>query len=184
MKKLLCAGLMLLAVGCVWEPFAEYEHKAIIEVTSPTAEQSISSVVVYIDTFPPPPDTSYLDTAYTINVTVSMKEKTGKKVRFSGVECILFDSKGNELGTVGGTQIIPPQTNEEVDSVTATVKITIDDNKIYLLDLANEAEKWNGGSGYLGFWAYGTEIDKALTVACLESYTPLKVTRGSYRSGD
>lgn len=181
MKKLLCIAFVLAAVGCVWEPFAMYDYKAIIEVTSPITAQTINSVVVVIDTFPIR-DTFYLDTTYSINVTVSLKEQTGKKIRFESVGCDLFDSKGNNLGGVGGVQIIPPQTNEEVDSITQTLKLTLGDNDLYALDLANEAEKWNGGTGYLGFEATGKEIDHGLTVDCLMSYTPITVTRGSWRT--
>ncbi len=181
MKKLLCAAVLLLAVGCVWEPFAMYDYKAIVEVTPPAA-QTISSVVVMRDTTNPP-DTShyYLDTTYTLNVTVYLKEMTGKKFRFEGAECHLYDSKGGDLGFVGGASIIPPKTNEDVDSVDVALKLTFDDADLYGLDLANEAEKWNAGTGFLGFTGEGNEIDHALSVECLEGFAPITVTRGSLR---
>jgi len=184
MKKLLCAVVLLLAVGCVWEPFAMYDYKAIIEVT-PCVAQTINSVVVMRDTTNPP-DTGhyYLDTTYTLNVTVYLQEMTGKKFRFEGAECRLYDSKGGYIRDIGGATLIPPVTNEEQDSVAVAMKITLDElahNDIERLDIANEAEKWNAGTGFLGFTGAGTEIDHALSVDCLEGFAPITVTRGVIR---
>lgn len=167
--------IMLATLTCIKEPVAIYEDIPIIEVSSPTTTETFQ-VRALIDTFGVP-DTSYdhgdRDTVY---VNVTLKEHSGKKIRFTEVMATLYDENGNVVGTVGDKALIPPRTNEKQDTIMVRIPVILDGNDAEDLDWADGKLDYQGGSGYLSFEAEGRDLDHGLEAQSLESYTPMEVT--------
>ncbi|RKX71653.1 hypothetical protein DRP53_00785 [candidate division WOR-3 bacterium] len=165
----------LVILACVKEPVAIYEDIPIIEVTSPSATEKFR-VRCWIDTFPivdTTYDHSYRDTNY---VNVTLREHSGKKIRFTSVTARLYDQEGNYIGVVGEKALIPPRTNEKQDTIVVKVPVILDGGDGEDLDKADGKIDYTGGSGYISFEAEGRDLDHGLEASSLESYTPLEVT--------
>jgi len=172
---LIISLIMLVSLVCIKEPVAIYEDIPIIEVTSPTTTESFQ-VRALIDTFGVPDtsyDHSYRDTSY---VNVTLKEHSGKKIRFTDVKAKLFDEEGNYIGSVGEKALIPPRTNEEQDTIMVRVPVIVDGGDGEDLDWVDGILDYQGGSGYISFEAEGRDLDHGLEATSLESYTPAEVT--------
>lgn len=172
---LIASLVMLSTMACIKEPVAIYEDIPIIEVTSPSATENFQ-VRAVIDTFGTPDtsyDHSYRDTNY---VNITLKEHSGKKIRFTEVKASLYDEDGNYIGSVGDKALIPPRTNEEKDTIVVRVPVIIDGGDGEDLDWADGILDYQGGSGFIAFEAEGRDLDHGLEAASLESYTPAEVS--------
>ena len=176
--KSMAIGLVLVGAPlmvCVKEPVAIYEDIPIIEVSSPEATENFK-VRCWIDTLPSV-DTTYdhgfRDTNY---VDVTLRERTGKKIRFTSVTARLYDTKGNYISTVGEKALIPPRTNEEKDTIVVRIAVILDGGDGEDLDIADGKLDYSGGDGYISFEAEGRDLDHGLEATSLESYTPATLT--------